>query len=391
MTLKRLMILLGILVLLAGVGIMWLWQYAYTPQGRARVIIAQLKNDDSLRAIMLRHHVVRRGFSDPNDEDIGRNPTLEMAKLGHEVLPIVIEALQDDSPDVRSVAIRVCGELRDPAAIEPLAQCLRDENRAMNRHHDAPDHFFQLDCMYSLIEIGPAAYGPLIRATTDCTIREEIPEMLAQKWGTGAVPYLMELLEDSGSVFDSESYRHMRYNAARALGELKDKRATDALLRHLKDGNSQVGEAAASALGDIGDPRAIPGLLKTLHDKDCADRIRIPAAGSLARMGRNEGIEYLVGLIKSVDNRDERRDAINELGNTQSKAAFAPLLSLMSNSDSGVRSDAADAMVMLHDPRAIPAVRELLNSPDSGVREDAATALKELGVKPPPALQPGKP
>jgi hypothetical protein len=54
MTLKRLMIILGILVVLAGCGIAWLWQYAYSPQGRARVIIAQLKGDTtSLRGWML--------------------------------------------------------------------------------------------------------------------------------------------------------------------------------------------------------------------------------------------------------------------------------------------------------------------------------------------------
>ena len=35
MTLKRLYIILGILIFLAGVGIAWLWQYAYTPEGRA--------------------------------------------------------------------------------------------------------------------------------------------------------------------------------------------------------------------------------------------------------------------------------------------------------------------------------------------------------------------
>jgi uncharacterized membrane protein YqiK len=63
MTLKRLMIVLAVLVVLAGVGIMWLWQYAYTPEGRARVIIAQLKNDTtSLRGWMLQHHVIRPGF-----------------------------------------------------------------------------------------------------------------------------------------------------------------------------------------------------------------------------------------------------------------------------------------------------------------------------------------
>ena len=59
MTLKRLFIILGILVLLAGIGIAWLWEYAYSPQGRARIIIAQLRGDDTtLRGWLLKNELV---------------------------------------------------------------------------------------------------------------------------------------------------------------------------------------------------------------------------------------------------------------------------------------------------------------------------------------------
>ena len=40
---------------------------------------------------------------------------------------------------------------------------------------------------------------------------------------------------------------------------------------------------------------------------------------------------------------------------------------------------------------AIPTLKKLLDDPEPSVRARAAHALKELGDKPPPASQPGKP
>jgi hypothetical protein len=145
MTLKRLAILLAILIFLAGVGIAWLWQYAYTPQGRARVIIAQIKDDSgtppsTLRGWMVSHHMVRQGFKEPPEEgnpydldagvafylhreDIASD---EMVRVGQDVLPLVIEALQDNNRNVRLMAIWACRKFRDPAAVQPLMQVVDD-------------------------------------------------------------------------------------------------------------------------------------------------------------------------------------------------------------------------------------------------------------------------
>lgn len=134
MTLKRLMIVLGVLVFLAGVGIMWLWQYAYSPEGRARVIIAQLKNDTtSLRGWMLQHHVVRPGFSEPPPENPYPHERVwaaknKMVKLGDEVLPVVIEALRDENKAVRLMALELSEQRTDPAAIPQIIEMCEDSD-----------------------------------------------------------------------------------------------------------------------------------------------------------------------------------------------------------------------------------------------------------------------
>ncbi len=409
------MIILGTLVVLAGVGIMWLWQYAYTPEGRARVIIAQLKgdNDKTLRGWMLQHHVVRQGFAVPlqitppyNDpmEYLGISMSNdwmaaaaadETVKIGHEVLPIVIESLRDENLEVRMMAIRACGKFRDPAAIQPLARYMRE---SISKPRRPPrifgPEFVDLDqfwCLESLVEIGPEGYGALLKATNGCdTLRQAIPAELADKWGAAAIPRLLELLEGD------EPY--MRSFAARALGKLRDKRATEALIAHLSESDDYVVMYSAKALGEIGDQKAIPALLRAIKGTHGESRTCISVAGALARLGRGEGLDYLLSKLKSPDPGD-RCYAAEELGTTRIKAALEPLLSLLSDNGLYVRSYAVEALGKLHDARAIPAVKKLLNDSDPQVSGAAIDALKELGVKPPPGSpirasqtsQPGKP
>ncbi len=358
------MILLGILVVLAGGGIAWLWQYAYTPQGRARVIIAQLKgdNDKTLRGWMLQHHLVRPGFPPPREDATPDeremasivSATDEMAKLGRAIQPIVSETVHSDNHDVCLMAIWTCGKLRDPAAIRPLLDFMR--NNAFVKDPET-----KAECFNSLVAIGPKAYGPLI-----------------------------SLLDDP--QFSKSDYHGL---LACLLGKVKDQRVTDALVRHLGDNDESIACGAAKGLGTIGNHEVVPSLLKTLNDKGVKNTVRICAAGALARMGQDEGLQYLLAMLKSPNVMDRVRTA-NELvpnhvlGTSPVKGALELLLPLLSDRSPGVRSSALLALGELHDPRAIPAVRKLLKDP-TGVRFSAEIALKELGPESPPASQPGKP
>jgi HEAT repeat protein len=399
MTLKRLTILLATLMFLAGVGIAWLWQYAYTPQGRARVIIAQLKGDTtSLHGWLLQHHLVRPGFPDP---PLMQSPTYpngpivvalhacqcvdpatnEMVKLDQVVLPVVIESLHDDNFAVQSMAIQACGKFRNPLAIQPLVKCLRDAMR--------PDPTGQRDmydilnlCRDSLIEIGPEAFGQLREVShDDRNMESRLAGALATKRGVAAIPQLIEMLEDTGC--------YGRCEAADELGKLKDKRATDALIGQLNSFNNDVQERVAKALGEIGDPKAISALLKTLNDQDNNESVRVSAAGALARMGRDDGLPFLLRELKS-DNGSIQAEVAEALATNEIKGTYEPLLSLLSSKDFRARCHALEALGKLRDPRAIPAVRKLLNDPDNDVRRWAADAMKTLAAKPPPASQPGK-
>lgn len=63
------------------------------------------------------------------------------------------------------------------------------------------------------------------------------------------------LIEDCSSSIEKE-----RYEAAKALGVLKERKAVSVLTEMLNDSSDTVREKAAWALGEIADPRAIPAL-----------------------------------------------------------------------------------------------------------------------------------
>ncbi len=163
MTLNRLFIIIGVVVLLLTGGVVWLWQYAYSAEGRARVIVAQLKGDtSSFRGWLLQHGVIRPGY--PFDLAAERSraakaveeaeerqtsaperdasffesciqaelaharqsaATQELVKLDAAARPVVFQALQDDNYDVRMAAAGFCEKVPDPSEIEPLANSLR--------------------------------------------------------------------------------------------------------------------------------------------------------------------------------------------------------------------------------------------------------------------------
>jgi HEAT repeat protein len=192
-------------------------------------------------------------------------PADEKAKA----VPALIDALQDASPGVRSVAIAALGRIGDSLAAEPLIDMLGDSEVQV-----------RMDAAKALEDIGEAAVDPLILAlnesdnnakeaaamalgrigeprsiepliwafrNADGKVRHAAVKALAAMNGSLAVPALISILEDQESKAD------LRADAAFALGEMDDSGARDPLIRAMADdGDSRVRMSAALALKSIG-------------------------------------------------------------------------------------------------------------------------------------------
>ncbi len=103
---------------------------------------------------------------------------------------------------------------------------------------------------------------------------------------TGSSEEIDQLIKD----LQNESWQ-IRWDAAAALGEIKDPRAIDALSKALQDENSYVRMTAARSLGVIEDRRVIAPLIQALKDE--SHGVKKNAILSLKiRTGQDFGKDY---------------------------------------------------------------------------------------------------
>jgi len=156
----------------------------------------------------------------------------------------------------------------------------------------------------------------------------------------GEVPSVMalrRLLSD-----ESESF-HLRWRAARALGEISDQSAVDVLSEASNDKNLAVRLEAVVALGKIGGPIAIKTLMNSLNDESyyvCRKAARFLIELDRIPQPYLSNLEYLMKLLSSGDERVMK--AILKIG-----TPALPTLNIALKDDSFfIRRDAAQTLAL---------------------------------------------
>jgi HEAT repeat protein len=135
------------------------------------------------------------------------------------------------------------------------------------------------------------------------------------------------------------------------------------LLAELANPSSSQRATAAAELGRQTDLAAVPALIAALRDAD-ADVAR-EAAVSLGSLGSAAAVEPLIAV---VNNRDGylhsvvRAAAAHSLGQLRDGRAVIALRDAISDPIAEVSSEAIGALVMLADPRSVPALLEVVRN-----------------------------
>ncbi len=307
-------------------------------------------------------------LSDSNS-GVSSSAAQALGKLGDKrAVRLLITRLSDSSSGVRSNAAQALGELGDKRAIEPLINRLSDSD--LNIRSNAAQALEKLDTTKEQMVAG---YVEALDSP-DLFVRRDATEALGKLGNKRAIETLINKLSDSSSGVSS--------NAAEALGRLGNKRAVEPLIKALGDPDSYVRRDAAEALGRLGNKRAVEPLITRLSDSN--SNIRSNAAQALERLGATKE-QIVAGYIEALDSSDldVRRDAARILGELGNKRAVEPLINRLSDSNSNIRSNAAQALKKLNAAKKQMVVGyvEALDSPDLDVRRDAAEALGRLGNK----------
>jgi diguanylate cyclase (GGDEF)-like protein len=174
---------------------------------------------------------------------------------------------------------------------------------------------------------------------------------------------------------------NIRSQAAKALGEIGDKKATEALVEALSDSDASVRVEAVEAIGKIGSEKSAEAILKALNDEDW--EVRGKAAEWLGKIGDERAIEPLVVALedKHIEARLKAASALLNFG----EKTVEPLIEALNNEDEEVRAEAASLLGELGNKKAIDSLVESLKDESWEVRRKAAQALKKLGE---PAVEP---
>lgn len=231
--------------------------------------------------------------------------------------------------------------------LEQLVNRLNNPGSAMGAYHE-------------IIKRGKTTLHPLVEFLLSPPSIFSEPRCLAAEalgiiGGEEAILGLIEVLDlrnlDSLDPQVRLAEETVRDEAARQLAILRDERATQPLLKCLKDNHLR---GAAEALGIFGEKRAIPEIIEMLED----DYARETACNALLKFDK---------------------DAVPPLTEALSRRNHSPVRNETRLSKTR-RTEATRLLGRIGDPRAIQPLLERLEDEQQEIRTSAALSLTEIGL-----------
>jgi HEAT repeat protein len=175
------------------------------------------------------------------------------------------------------------------------------------------------------------------------------------------------------SQLESEDLE-IRSSALEALGRIRDKRATSALLKVLgKDEELTI--PLIGALGVIGDPAAVEPLFAFVRSDDVA--VRKAAISALKTLGSGEMAERAIMLLDDP-HPGAREAAVHMAAHFKHRECLETLLSRCGDEDESVRRAVVEHLPLLDHERAVKALSNALQQEVPSVRAAAAAAMSHV-------------
>ena len=171
--------------------------------------------------------------------------------------------------------------------------------------------------------------------------------------------------------------RATKLAAARMLQEVRDPRATQAILTALGAASPPVQAVLADALAARGDKTAAPAVAKLAASSD--DVARLAAVKALGKLGGPEQVDLLAGL--AARSKGELRDAARaSLATLRGPDVNGKIVAgaLSGGSDPAVIVEFVRALGERQADEAVPQLLELARSPQSVVRRETFRVLGQL-------------
>lgn len=268
---------------------------------------------------------------------------------------------------------------KSPKAAEALCFGLRHQ-----------DYEAREGCKEGLLKAGPVAVEPLIRVVSDPANGPSVRQDAARILGDLGDPRASEALLRVLGYLDGGSFEEVRLagSAAIALGQLKEPRAVEPIVKHYELDTPGIGRCCFDqlpvALGLLRDRRGTPALLKAADNK--ARMYALPAVQSLGELGDPAAVEFLSKLLLTPPEELVRKYAASSFHavyaqfspNPALAGALASVAELREADE--VRTAAAVALGRIGDPFAVVALTVARDDASKEVAEAAVAALARIAA-----------
>jgi len=169
----------------------------------------------------------------------------------------------------------------------------------------------------------------------------------------------------------------VRAEIVQVLVDMRDPRATEALMLEAERGNMSVRSLAAQALNRVDPERKYIAAVHMLSDVH--RNVRTAAAGILAVLGNPKALDALTTTLTNDRDPQARSAAALAVGMLHDRRSLQPLIEALDDHDDRVRVAAAGALSALGDRTALePLMRMHENDPHPEGRSAAEKAITKL-------------
>jgi len=309
----------------------------------------------------------------------------------------IIKKIRSEDEDERRYAAHFLGETKKRRGVKPLIKLLSDSSEAVREA--AAEALSKIDgkeviqelisllyieevdlrniAIEILEEIGENAIEPLSLLLKDKSqdIRKFACDIMGNIGSPKAVPCLISVLDDP--------HINVACAAAEALGNIKDKGATPALVRALK-GKKWLTYNAVEALGKIKDQRAVEPLMKLTFSKD--PLILFALIKTFGEIGDVRMVEYLLSCLDSTTLHNAAVRALTEIARREEEKVLSCLKNypeklnlfrkFLKDSPPQVKKDVAVLVGVAKDKKALSLLFPLLSREET--REETMKALLKI-------------
>jgi HEAT repeat protein len=253
-----------------------------------------------------------------------------------------------------------------PELVDALLKALDDEHKSV-----------RLEAIYTLGVVAGASGAPLKEGDAARLIKALDHPDPAVRAGAARVIGRLQVKAASEGLLKAvnDSSDHVRFASIRALGEIGDERAIQAITQQLNYyGKGEGALSALDALARIANPSSVPVFQARLTDKD--PLLRRAAVEGLGRAGDNASVQDFVFAVNQDESEPVRAAMAFALHKKGHVSFLGRLIDLMDSDDSARQ---VQEYLLELGPAVVRRVLPRLKEPDEGVREHLVTVLGAIG------------